>query len=74
MGAAFVRDNQMAGIQVLADKEWESDFVKAFDILGIPRFILIDPEGRVVSANEKRPSDEGLKGELDGLVGKMGGF
>ncbi|MDN6309988.1 MAG: TlpA family protein disulfide reductase [Psychroflexus sp.] len=49
------------GIQLLADKDMESQFVKDYFIYGIPRFILLDPEGRVVSADAPRPSDDKLK-------------
>lgn len=64
----FVAKEKMAGIQVLADKEWGSEFVTDFGVGGIPRFILIDPEGHIVSPNEHWPSDPALRKELDGVL------
>ena len=41
--------------------DWKSDFVKNFAIDGIPRFILIDTEGKIINADAPRPSDAKLK-------------
>lgn len=56
----FVKDQQLGGIQLYADNAWKSDFVQNYGIEGIPRFILLDPEGRIVDASAPRPSDSGL--------------
>ena len=47
----FVTKKELAGVQLFADKDWNSDFIKAFGINSIPRFLLIDPEGKVVKAD-----------------------
>lgn len=57
----MVADKELKGIQLFADNAWESDFVKKYAIDGIPRFILIDTEGKIVSADAPRPSDAKLK-------------
>ena len=64
----FVKDIQLGGIQLFADKNWNSDFIKSFGINSIPRFILIDPSGKVVSADAARPSDSKLSEQLDALL------
>lgn len=64
----FVKDKALGGIQLFADKDWNSDFTKAFGINSIPRFILIDPTGKVVDADAARPSDPKLVEKLDGLL------
>jgi thiol-disulfide isomerase/thioredoxin len=64
----FVKEKSLGGIQLFADKDWNSDFTKAFGINSIPRFILIDPAGKVVSADELRPSDPKLQEKLDALL------
>ncbi|QEC45914.1 TlpA family protein disulfide reductase [Pseudobacter ginsenosidimutans] len=64
----YVRENNLGGIQVIADKDFESEFIKKFNIAAIPRFILIDPKGKIVSGNELRPSDPELKVLLDKLL------
>jgi thiol-disulfide isomerase/thioredoxin len=53
----MVKEKDLKGYQLFADKDWNSDFVKEYLILGIPRFILIDPEGNIVNSNAPRPSD-----------------
>lgn len=64
----MVADKELKGIQLFADNDWKSEFVKSFAIDGIPRFILIDTDGKIVSADAPRPSDEKLK-ELLSEVG-----
>ena len=57
----MVADKELKGIQLFADNDWKSDFVKNYAIDGIPRFILIDNEGKIVNADAPRPSDTKLK-------------
>lgn len=64
----FVKEKSLGGTQLYADNNWNSDFIKAFGINSIPRFILIDPTGKVVDADALRPSNPKLKEQLDGLV------
>ena len=56
----MVKDKELGGIQLFADNDWNSKFVKDYAIEGIPRFILIDPEGNIVTADAPRPSDPNL--------------
>lgn len=63
----MIKDEQLTGIHIMADKDWNSDFVQAYSITGIPRFILIDTEGNIISANAPRPSDPALKEMLSSL-------
>ncbi len=56
----FVKDNNLGGNQLFADKDWKSQFVVDYGIQGIPRFILIDTEGNIISADAPRPSDPKL--------------
>lgn len=64
----FVTDKNLGGIQLLADKDWKSDFVQGYKINGIPRFILIGPDGKIVNADAPRPSSPELVSLLDSLV------
>ena len=57
----MVNEKELSGVQLMADKDWKSDFVVDYAIEGIPRFILVDPDGNIVSADAPRPSDPGLK-------------
>lgn len=56
----MVKEENLKGIQLFSDKNWKSDFVTGYLIKAIPRFILIDPNGNIVSANAPRPSSEKL--------------
>ena len=64
----YVRNNHLEGTQLIAENAWESAFVKQYGVASIPRFILIDPEGKIVAANALRPSNPGLQKQLDGLL------
>ncbi len=56
----MVGDEKLEGVQLFAPNDWKSDFVTDYGIMGIPRFILIDPEGNIVNANAPRPSSKEL--------------
>lgn len=64
----FVDEKQLGGVQLFADKDWNSDFMKSYSINSIPRFILIDPTGKIVSADASRPSNPKLQEQLDALL------
>lgn len=52
--------DQPAWEQYILTPEEEKKFMTAWGIGGIPRFILLDKEGRIANADALRPSDEGL--------------
>lgn len=64
----FVTEKQLGGVQLFADKNWNSEFIKYFEINSIPRFLLIDPSGKVVNADADRPSNPRLQKTLDALL------
>lgn len=64
----MVTSKNLGGVQLFADSDWNSQFIKDFSITGIPRFILIDPQGNVVDANAPRPSEPALQILLDKLL------
>ncbi|KJD32868.1 thioredoxin [Tamlana nanhaiensis] len=57
----MIADKALGGIQILSPNGWQTDFVQNYKINGIPRFILIDPDGNIVSADAPRPSSEKIK-------------
>jgi len=63
----MVKSKGLKGVQIFADNNWNSDFVRAYGIKGIPRFILIDKEGNIVNADALRPSNPKLKEVLNKL-------
>jgi len=56
----MVEDKQLGGMQLFADKDWNSAFVKSYAIDSIPRFIIIGPDGNIINADAPRPSDPKL--------------
>ena len=56
----MVSEKELGGIQLFADDNWKSKFVTDYAIQGIPRFILVDPNGNIVSADAPRPSNPKL--------------
>ena len=64
----MVTEKDLVGTQLMSDNNWNSKFVKNYAILGIPRFILINPEGKIVAADAPRPSDPELKRLLTTLL------
>ena len=56
----MVAEKELGGVQLFAENDWNSKFVQDYLIKGIPRFILIDPDGKIVSSNAPRPSDSKL--------------
>ena len=63
----MIEDEDLRGIQLRADNDWNSDLVTSYNIRGIPRFILLDDQGNILDSNAPRPSDPNLKDILNGL-------
>ena len=64
----MVADKELKGIQLISDNGWSTSFVEEYLINGIPRFILLDAEGNIVSANAPRPSSgKKIREMIDGL-------
>lgn len=64
----FVQQKNLGGVQLWIDKENNQVLKETFNILQIPRFILLDKEGRIVDANALRPSDKRVRQLLDGAM------
>ncbi|RZJ31692.1 MAG: TlpA family protein disulfide reductase [Flavobacterium sp.] len=64
----FVTDKSLGGMQLIADNDWNSDFMKAYGVMSIPRFILIGPDGKIIDSDAKRPSDPALTAQLETLL------
>ena len=65
----MVADKELGGIQLWADG-W-SEITKDYAIFGIPRFMLFDAEGNVISTNAPRPSSDEIRGLLNANLGGL---
>ena len=63
----MIVEKSLGGVQLFADNAWESKFTKAFVINSIPRYLLIGPDGNIISGNAPRPSDQKLVELFDSL-------
>ena len=57
----MVETENLKGVQLFADNNFDSDFIAEYGINSIPRFILLDPKGNIVDSNADRPSNPKLK-------------
>jgi len=56
----MVKEKELGGVQLITDNDFDTSFISDYKIRGIPRFILLDPNGKIVTANAPRPSDKEL--------------
>jgi thiol-disulfide isomerase/thioredoxin len=64
----FIKEKNLGGVQLIADKEFKSDIAKTYEIKGIPRFMLFDKEGKVITIDAPRPSEDGIEDLLRSLL------
>ena len=62
-----VKENQLGGI-LLHSSDNKNSFLTDYLLRGIPRFILLDKDGKIIDSSAKRPSDPKLKEQLKGLI------
>lgn len=65
---AMIVSKELGGIQLFAPKGWNTSFIEDYMVRGIPRFILIDPDGNILNASAPRPSDPSLRTVFDELL------
>ncbi len=63
----MVEEKGMEGVQLFMGQD--RSFMTDFAIRGIPRFIFIDPEGKIVNANAPRPSQKAAVKKMFAEVG-----
>lgn len=61
----FVKDEELTGVQLFGGNGLNSDVAKFYKIKGIPRFMLFDKNGNVVTEDAPRPSNPELKKMID---------
>lgn len=66
----FIRERAMPGIQLYAESQSNNEELQSYNISSVPRYVLLDREGRIVTAYAPRPSNPKLRELLDQLIGK----
>lgn len=56
----MVKNEDLHGVQLFSPDGFQSQFIQDYISIGIPRFILINPEGNIVTAFAPRPSSDAL--------------
>lgn len=52
----MVNDKKMDGLQWFAENAWKSELAQHFMVNAIPRFLLLDKEGKIIDPSADRPS------------------
>lgn len=55
----MVESKSLTGVQLYAGQDIQ--FMQDYQVVGIPRFLLLDPKGNIISSNAPRPSDPSLE-------------
>lgn len=63
-----MKEYNMTGNHLISPNGFNYEMFKKYGINSIPRFMLVDPEGRIVMDNARRPSDMLLKSQLEELL------
>ena len=66
----MVPEKNVGGIQLYDAEGLNSDFMKAFSVGLIPRFMMIDSEGKIITAKAPRPSSEDVRKFIDSHLDK----
>lgn len=62
----MIKKKDLKGVQLFATNK-NADFFKFFNVKSIPRFILLDKEGKIIESNAKQPSESNLDRQLEAL-------
>ena len=66
----MVAEKNIGGIHLYDDEGLSSDFMRAFSVSLIPRFMMIDAQGKIITAKAPRPSSKEVRKFIDGYLDK----
>ena len=66
----YINKQKLKGIHLIADQDWQSEFVKTYSVVKIPRAILIDKDGMIINAYAPKPSQKTQLSKLLSTVSK----
>lgn len=67
----FLEKEKPECISLIANKGWNADVAKAYQIQGIPTFVLIDRDGKIITCSAPRPSSSEIRKTLDEHLGAL---
>ena len=62
------KEKDWLGTHIILDKREEDTFARNYKVEGIPKYLLIDQTGKIVSADASRPSSKSIKEEITSLL------
>lgn len=65
----LTNDPEFTGEHLFVDGAWNSEICKTYNIMAIPRYLLIDKDGKIADSNAPRPSSgEVIRNAIDALL------
>ena len=61
----MVPEKDVGGIQLYDSEGLSSSFMRSFSVSLIPRFMMIDRDGKIITAHAPRPTSSGIKKYID---------
>ena len=63
----LIKDKDIPGMQLISKGSFDSDIAQKYNVTGIPHYIIIGADGKIVDSNAQRPSG-GVKTDLEQLL------
>ena len=64
----LVKEKDWLGTHIILDQREHDTFARNYKVIGIPKYLLIDQTGKIVSADASRPSSKSIKEEITSLL------
>lgn len=64
----MVSEKNLPGNQLIGEKGWSSAASREYMIYGVPTFVLIDKEGKIITVNAPRPSSDEVRTMIDAAL------
>lgn len=64
----YVKENKNIGTSLIVTKSWDSETYTDYQVFGLPSFILIDTEGKIVNPVAPKPSSKEIRETFDRLL------